>query len=515
MASGRAAPARLPLPAALMALLLTPVCRAEPQWTPALDLRETYSDNANLAPPDQARGQWVSEAAPSLSLIDNTPRLRLSAAYQAHFYAYSDRSVAGTQGAQSEFQGAAHADAIEGLLYVDAAGSYGQQAISAFGPPVGDDSYTSTNRAHVKTYRLSPYLVHGFGSLLTTELHYTHDVVSSDQIGFARSQADSVLASLNSGRAFGKFGWGLQYSRQVLDNSAQPRSTSTNASLNLRYALSSQFSLTASGGYDRYAYDEVAGSLPAGKSWSAGFVWTPSTRTSVSASYGKRYFGNSDAFNALHRSRHTVWTASYSTDVTTARDQFLLPAAVSTADLLDRLFAASISDPGQRQQAVQAFIQANKLPATLVDSINYFSNSYQLQKQFQLSTALNSAYTSTILSLYDMRRQALSSVQTDSQLLGNNNANVNEATRQQGVSAAFNLRLSARSSVNASATYGKSSSLAQVFSTTTRAYRISLARQFAAKLNADIELRRQEGSAGGTAAGYRENALAFHVNQRF
>lgn len=502
----------LPLPTAV-ALLLSPVCRAELRVEPSAQFQQTYTDNINLAPAGQARGLWISELTPGVTVRDDSPRLQLSAAYEARLYAYSRDDPSANQSLTQQFDGRLHAEAVAGLLYLDAAGAYRQQAVSAFGAPPGDDGYRTDNRANVKSYSLSPYLTRSFGRLLSGDLRYTHDVVSADSAGFNHSQADSVRATLG-GSASAWVGWGLQFYRQRLEDGVSPTAITTNLGLNGSYLVAEPLRLTASVGRDDYQYASQAGGDPAGKSWSLGFGWTPSSRTSVTASFGKRYFGDSYHLDAVHRTRATIWSVRYSTDVTTSRDQFLLPASVSTYDLLDRMYTGAIPDPERRRQAVEAFIRVNGLPRTLTDSVNYLSNRYILQKQLQVSALWTLAHSVLVLSLTDERRAALSSVQSDSTLLGSTVGSLNDNSHQQGASATFNYRLSPRSSLNLSASFNKADSLVQQATSINRAFRLALSRQMGRRLSADIELRRQTGGVTGSG-GYRENAVVFHLNQRF
>lgn len=502
------------LPVAV-ALLLSPACWAQLKVEPSVQFQQTYTDNISLAPPNQARGLWISELTPGLAISDNSPRLQLQAAYEGRLYAYSRADPATTRNTSSQFNGRLYAEAVTGLLYLDAAGAYRQQAVSAFGPPIADNNYLTDNRTNVKSYSLSPYLTHSFGNHLNADLRYTHDVVSADSLGFNRSQANSVQASVGSGQGAGHLGWGLQFYRQQLDDGVGPRTTSSNLALNGSYIITPTLRLTASVGRDHYEYESQVGDSQDGKSWSLGFGWTPSSRTNVSASFGKRYFGNSYNLNAMHRNRSTVWNLRYLTDVTTSRNQFLLPASVSTYDLLDNMFSGTVSDPALRRQAVDAFIRANGLPGTLTDSVNYLSNRYILQKQFQLSMAWTLPHSVLVLSVTDERRTALSSVQSDSTLLGSKFGSLNDNSHQQGGNATFNYRLSPNSALNFSASFIKADALVQQASSINRTYRIALTRQFARQLSANAELRRQIGSVPGLDQGYRENAVVFNLNKRF
>ncbi len=195
--------------------------------------------------------------------------------------------------------------------------------------------------------------------------------------------------------------------------------------------------------------------------------------------------------------------------MTTSRAQFLLPATVDTASLLDRLFAASFPDPVARQQAVDAYIRATGLPNALPNNINYFSNRFVLQKQGQASAAFNTARTTTVFSLASTKRNALSIQQTDSALLGTSNINLNDDTKQNSASVLTNYQISPRSGVNLSATYSHNQSLTTGLIDTNKALRLGLTRQFQSKLKAAVELRRAQGSlALQGSRTYRENAVS-------
>jgi uncharacterized protein (PEP-CTERM system associated) len=475
--------------------------------SPGVNLRETYTDNVNLAPPGQAQGQFVTELAPGFSLSDQTSRLTVNVAYQLHLYQFSGAEAPGENHSQSQLQANAKARLIGDLLFLDASAAVSQQATSAFGPQSNDNPYTTANRNEVRTFSLSPYALHRFGDAANMELRYTRDLVDTDNAGFGRSQADTVYAALNSGAAFRTIGWGLMLTRQNLDDSIGGDSSSESASASLRYALVPTFSLTAGAGYDRYDYGGLGG-VNGGKSWSAGFDWEASSRTSLQASIGRRYYGASDMLTALHRSRNTVWNLHYGNAVTTTRAQFLLPATVDTADLLNKLFASTIADPAMRQQAVDAYIKATGLPPSLANNVNYFSNRYLLLRQLQLSAAFNTARTTSVLSLYNTHQTALSAEQVDSGLLGTTDSALNDNTTQKGVSVALNWRLNSRSGATLSGDYSTTRSLTTALVSHNRALRLGFTHQFQPRLGCDIALRHVRGDGLiGTGGSYTENAI--------
>lgn len=499
----------LPLaaPAAMLALLLAPAAHAQWKVVPSVDLRETYTDNVRLESADSARSEFITELAPSLLVANDSPRLKLHAHATSHLYAYSDR-VDNTNQSSSELQGDARAALINDLLYLDGAASIGQQAVSAFGPQVtNNNGYASANRAKVSTWRLSPSLRHRFGATATGELRYTRDSVKSGNALLGDSTSNTLAASLSSGPAFHAIGWDLQASRQDLDDSLARTFHIANSNATLRYRVTQTLGLSASAGYDQYDYPKPGGSN-AGKSYSLGFTWTPSLRTSIQASAGHRYFGPSYLLALSHRSRGTVWTINYNDAVTTTRDQLLIPAAVNAIDVLDKLFATSIPDAEARRQAVQAYILANGLPPSLAHNINYFSNRFILQRQFQATVAFNTARTTSVLALNASKRTGLSSAEVDSPLPGSV-PTLNDDTKQAGASVLVSYRLSPRSAANLALSDSRSESLTTGIKDNRKSVSLSMNSQIQRKLKGAVELRHTQGDVavvGGRT--YRENAVS-------
>jgi uncharacterized protein (PEP-CTERM system associated) len=511
----------LPLaaPVAVLALLMSPQCRADWRITPSVDLREIYTDNVKLETDALARSQFITDLAPSLAIANNGPRLKLTAAFTTHLFAYSNDRVEGSNSSQRQLAANAKAKLIEDLLFFDATASIDQRAISAFGPQVADNGYSNTNRTEVSTWRISPYLAHRFGSTATAEVRYTRDSVKSGNVGLGDSSGNTVSTSISSGPAFRTIGWGLRASHLDLNSTRGGESTEDNASAQLNWRISEALSVNANSGYDKFDYKALEGDT-AGPSYSLGLVWAPSRRTQVQASAGKRYYGNSYMLNATHRSRHSVWNVSYNDAVTTTRGEFLRPVSIDTASMLDGLFSATIADPVARQQAVDAYILANGLPASIIQNTNSFSNRYILQKQFQASMAFNTAKTVTVFSLNATRRNALSTPETASALPGNLPAigldSLNDNTRQAGAALSLNYRISPRGGANLVVSKTRTESLATGIKDNQLLLSLGMTRQLQKKLKGAVELRRVRGTAltlGGRT--YTENVLTATLSQQF
>jgi uncharacterized protein (PEP-CTERM system associated) len=504
---GPGVPGRALLPlAAALAMAFAPACRAELKFTPGVQLTETWTDNVNQGEPGQGHREFIVDLAPSFALTENNRRLQLAASFMLHTFKYTDRTAPTINDSSRQLQADLKARLVDDFLFLDANAVRGQQAVSAFGPQVNGNYYSATNRTEVSNWRISPYIVQRLGNVADAQLRYTRDAVTTGREGYSNTHGDTVALSLASNRER-RLGWNLYYDRQHLVDRLAGDSNSSNLSGNLSWRLQPGFALTAGAGYDDYDYHALGGRTR-GRSWNAGFEWNPSPRTSLSASTGRRYYGQSHALAAMHRSRHTVWNINYSEAVTTSRSQFLLPATVSTIDLLDRLFMPNIPDAAERRLAVQAYLQATGLPASLANDVNYLSNRYMLQKQFQASAGFNGAHSLLLLSVFDTRNQALSLQQADSQLLGSTLSSLNDNVRQRGVSANFNYRLSSRSQASAGVTLSRSDSLTTAVRQDNRALRVGLTRQLERRLQGQLELRRVQGTATAGGHSYTENAVA-------
>ncbi len=513
-------------PLALAALLMSAECHADWKLTPTVGVAETYSDNPGLLTDDEAHGQWISEATPGFKLSNRSRRLRLDALGEWHFYSYQDKNTPRTHDRERRYTFDADALLVENLLSLEASANGSRQATSAFGPRF-TQPYSTFNRTDVRTWSVSPVVRHRFGSFADLQMRVTRDSVQNDgdiaANAFANSKSTTGQFTLGSpANALGAFGWGLQYQHQDLQTERYGDSTSENASLNLRYRLNSTLDGVFTIGHDSYEYTGM-NNRSGGPSYLMGGIWTPSPRTSIDARIGHSYLGRTGSLNAVQRNRHLVSRVLYSDQVTTTRAQFLLPAAIDTAAMLDRLFSASISDPIARALAVQAYMASAGLPPSLANNINYLSNRYMRERRLQAALIYNMAHSTITLSAYRSERIALSEQQTDSDLLGSQLNSLNDNVRQKGVDLSFNYRLSARSALNAAAVASRATSLTTGIVSPSHQLTLGLTRQFGRKTNAMLELRHTAGNGGtpslnGLFAGagsYTENAITATLAVQF
>ena len=494
-------------PLAVAALLLSNQAWAQWRVIPTIQLRETYSDNASNQADDQAHGSFISEAAPSLSITGAGPRLKVAASAEWRKFAYSNDDIGNTRNSDRRYQAVANAIAVKDWLYVDTSASGSRQAVSAFGP-LPNNSYTANNGTDIRTWSISPYVRHQFGTTATLDARYQRDSVEGGTgSGFGNSLASTGAFDVASGPAFPDLGWNVHYSHQDMSAQRTGKTTNENSLAGLQYRATSHLSLTSSVGYDKYEYSALS-EKTSGRSWSAGFIWQPSTRTRIAATVGHRYFGNTGSLDASYRTPHTVWTVTYADIVTTSRQQFLLPAAVDTAAMLDQMLVSRYPDPVQRQQIVQAYIAQAGLPPTLPSAIPYLSNRYMRNKRLQGGATLRGARSTLVFTVFKERMNALSLQQEDSTLLPSQLSSLNEDTDQKGASASADYKLSSRTSAHASLYGVNVKSLRTGVTNDIRQLSMGLSSRFDTKTTGSLDLRHSKGRAGVfDNRDYHENAI--------
>jgi uncharacterized protein (PEP-CTERM system associated) len=242
-----------------------PTAAADWQIHPGIDARETYTDNLRLSPPGSERGDFVTEITPRISVTGQSSRLKVNAAYSMRnfFYARED----GASDTLHQLSGAARAELIDDLFFVDGSAGISPQAISAFGPQLVDQGHLTENRAEVRTYSLSPYLRHRFGSQAVAEARFAHDSVSADRGGLQDSQSNRVHVGVSSGPAFRNLQWEASYDQRKTDYRNVDDVETSRYSGTVRYQVTPLVGVNATAGHEDNNYLSI-GEKPSGSFWS-------------------------------------------------------------------------------------------------------------------------------------------------------------------------------------------------------------------------------------------------------
>ena len=486
-----------------LAVLFAPPAKAEWKFVPSVAVTETLTDNVRLSARGSEEGDLVTQVSPGFMLTNNSALLKARVNYmlQANLYATSD-----TASTYSNVLDATVASIlIRDLLYVDAQASVSQQSASIFGPLSFNNINANGNQADVRSYSISPYLVNRFGSFATSQVRYTHSAVSSSSSLLSSTSTDRLNAQLNSGSRYIRTYWGLQASTQKTNYNDLQSVDQSSVAANAGYLIVPTLRLTATGGYEKNTYF-TSGEKPAGAFYTAGFVWTPSSRTNIAATAGHRYFGRTYFLAADHRARNTVFSVNYNEDVTSSQGQFEKTGLINTSSQLNLLYAPQITDAATRQQFVDSLIRQFNLPTSLAVPVNSFTNQYFILKNFQASAAVSGSRSTVIGTLFATRRIPLSEVQF---------AGRDDNIKQLGASLSGTLQLGGRSSAFSTLSLTRNTALTTDRHDTYRLLRVGLATQFRPKLNGSIEARHSQQSSDFFGGDVRENAITASVVMQF
>lgn len=430
------------------------------EWSvqPRLTVSETYTDNVGLGGGGFGGfggagrgGEFITQINPGVSITGEGRRFKSNLNYtlSSLIYAKSEQFRI-----RNQLNADATAEIIKHHFFVDGRAATSQQNAFLFGPQAPDNAILTGNRRNIYTWSISPYVRQRFSNLASGEVRYVHGEVSSNTNSFSNSSSDTAIFSLNSGSAFRTLGWGINYSHTQIDRKyARPnlgrlqtieleRTTGT-----LRYIVTSQFSLIGTAGYERNSFISIRGRTSS-PFWTTGFSWTPTKRTKIDASGGKRFFGNTYAASVDHRTRGTVWNLSYVEDISTFGQQSLTGDSILSASMLGQLFSGV--------QGGEALLNQG-LPLSFSDPNNFLTNRLFLLRRLQASLTLNGKKNSLVFRGFNYSRKSFSPDEEDADLIGIGNAALTRNTTQAGGNILWNYRLSPRTNANINLGYIRTS----------------------------------------------------------
>src|SRR4030067_243216 len=137
--------------------------------------------------------------------------------------------------------------------------------------------------------------------------------------------------------------------------------------------------------------------------WNAGINWSPSSRTSLGASYGERFFGNTHAYYMNHRNRRSQWSIAYTESLSTlALDVLMMSATYAkckTESIAGLYFLHCVPyEPGDPISAGEFIIITSISVQDLQFNTIFLSKQYNANVSYQLgkSSLALSAYKRTM-----------------------------------------------------------------------------------------------------------------------
>ena len=269
--------------------------------TPSFQLGETFTDNANLDAPGQAKSDLITTASPGLDITSQGARVKLGLNYdpQALIYALGTS----TNALQQRLQGDGHAEVWPETLFFDARASIDQEYVNGAGPIANTTLTSNNNLQTVQAYSGSPSLRHHFGSFADSNTSYTFGQVSTGGGSIAPSRINEVTQTVASGDDFGRFGWSLNADATQIDRlsgTSDPLTGTTTkdyvGEVDLSYRIYRGLAIIGGAGYERFS-DPTLTNQPNDIIWNGGFQIDPSPRTSAKLTYQRRFGMTGVAFD--------------------------------------------------------------------------------------------------------------------------------------------------------------------------------------------------------------------------
>ena len=469
---------------------------ADWKLTAGVGASETYTDNVVLGSSGRQGGDFVTSITPTFSAKKDGARLKVDAQYslQNLFYLQNSSNNAIFQ----QLNARANVELYGREFFLDTTAAISQAVISPLAATGSDNINATNNIANNRTFSLSPYWTHRFGSMATLNARNTLSYVSNDAPGFSNSTNNTLNVGLASGSDFGRFSWGLNTTRQNVSFQDRPNVTFSTTSASLGYLVSSRIRLTGTVGSENNQFSTTTGSAPGGSFWNATASWAPSPRTSVELGFGDRFFGKTWNLAFKTRGAFYTWSADYNESLNTSNSQFA---------------NSGIGATSPQPQARDLFLFNQNVLTNQVFLNKRFATAFALKKgrnDFRLE-AFHSSQTTQI----DQNINTVILTGTGTQTNNNDIFLLTNDFKQVGFSGAWDWRVSPLITSNATLGFTRNSFAGLNRTDTTSSLQFGINRQFSPQLNGSLSLRHQNRDSNQSTSDFSENAITGSVNYKF
>lgn len=380
--------------------------RRERPWTftPSLGLLETFTNNVDLVSRDDRRSDAVTQITPSLLIDGVGPYASLRGIIAVPILIYA-RTGDENNKVWPRVDLVGDVALFDRVLHVEGAVAVDQQFFTPFGAQPADLANATENRYRTESYRISPYVkgVTGNGTEYELRNNNVWTNLSGAPISTSNQEFYQVYGTASNTRR--QLGWraNFDYSNTVFNEQNKVYLRLVRAEP--IYAVTPQFRLTASGGYEdnEFPFTDVRGAI-----YGAGFEWQPSARTKATGRWEHRFFGGSYLFELDHRAPLSTFHVNVSRNITTYQQQLAtFTQGTSVAAMLNQLFSSQLPDPVARQQFVDQFIRDRGLPEVLGGPVVVYGERILLQESQTASAAFIGARNTIVFTVYNVKSEAI------------------------------------------------------------------------------------------------------------
>jgi len=297
---------------------------ARVNFDPRVSTAINYTNNIRLTDSGTEQAERVFEVAPGFFFETTSRYITAFLEYDLVFYRYKNIPESNTH--LNKVNGVLTAELLPETVFFEANVSNSQRTINSTGVVAINDFTLTNNRADVFAFSVSPYFKQRYGNFSTFQARYTYDrsqyskkedtaVSGQDPSGFNHR----VWLDLTSGPRFMRGKWNLAYKYRQFNNTPDQGSTTTGIYHDLvlggSYQLGARVSGLASVGYE-YKDSRNRRNIQKGPTQSIGASWNPSRRLLMSATFGRRFYGNAKTMLINYRRRQSKFDLKYTEDVT-------------------------------------------------------------------------------------------------------------------------------------------------------------------------------------------------------
>jgi len=329
--------------ALLCGLALAPDVRADIKVKPRIQLRQTWTDTANLDAVGERQGDHITTISPGVEISGVTERVQAFVDYTLNGLIFWEDS--GLSDIRHDLAAALNTEIVRDRFFIDVRGRVSQQFQDFTGQVSNIQANFTQNRATVQNYSASARWREELNTFAVAQLSYTYTVIQTENelltggplglgIGFD-STGHRGDFNLTSGRQFDRLTWNWNTSFQVIDRDLNNSEFEAFESIaDLSYELNRRLTLLSSIGYEDIRDDTLAG-IQRGVVWDIGARFQPGPRTVIEARGGRRFddwvFSGRLNYAFTDKDRLEV---RYAEDLTVPnRNEFFNFAGITTDDL--------------------------------------------------------------------------------------------------------------------------------------------------------------------------------------
>ena len=185
---------------------------------------------------------------------------------------------------------------------------------------VSDENLFRVSEDTDPTLRLqfSPYIEQSYGTFADLTVRYLHQTIDTSVDGSAEATQNGFSIALKRDPTLGGAVWGVGGSYN-LDQGGSDEVENATVYGEFGMSFAQIYLIEARAGFERNDFINIDDDDRESELWNVDFTWTPSERTAITVGYESRFFDDGPTFRAEHKTRNSVFTASWTRGISRTR----------------------------------------------------------------------------------------------------------------------------------------------------------------------------------------------------